>query len=526
MGIIRRILPIGRSQGSTFADYVLATLSDPRLLGEAARYVLTRRSRRIESGRRAARRPELRAPVAGARPPASIESVLEEIARDLHVLVLDRQPGRVTVGVAEIDLVSALVRLAAITPGVSLSIGGAPVTLGSTHFNSRALEARQIEARFAREDLGQATLAIESYRKIASGRWVSANDTNTIARAVYADIFEQPGTTEASGLLGGRTLGQIAEDRPIDVVYTWVNHADRQWQELFRTARAPEAGGVASIDAENPARFHNKDELRYSLRSVARNLPWVRRIHILTNCARPEWLGADDPRIAWVRHEEIIDLPYLPTFNSHVIESYLHHIPELAEHFLYLNDDFFVMQPLSKGHFFDPNGTSLSQLESYAMVAGPVKPGDADHLNAARNSARLIASRFGHVPTQLHRHVPYALRRSVLAEIEAEFADPFAAFRSNRFRRSNDVNLTSFLYHHYALATGRARTADCTSIFVKAQDIRWRARLAEAVTGKSQIVCINDGGDMRHSSIWTAGVADFMESAFPCPVSWEVPARQ
>ena len=59
---IRRMLPLGRRKGFTVADYVLATLSDPRLLGEATRHVLTRRSRKVESGLRAARRPELRTP--------------------------------------------------------------------------------------------------------------------------------------------------------------------------------------------------------------------------------------------------------------------------------------------------------------------------------------------------------------------------------------------------------------------------------------------------------------------------------
>jgi hypothetical protein len=150
-----------------------------------------------------------------------------------------------------------------------------------------------------------------------------------------------------------------------------------------------------------------------------------------------------------------------------------------------------------------------------------VRPGDADYLNAARNSARLIESRFGHVPTQLHRHVPYALRRSILAEIAAEFADAFAGFRVNRFRRSNDVNLTSFLYHHYALATKEATLADCTSILVKARDIRWRAHLATAAEGQVDIVCINEGGDMRPSAIRDRGILDFMETAFPHKAPWE-----
>jgi hypothetical protein len=504
-------------------DYMLAALSDPRLVGEAVRYVLTRWSRKVESGLRVARRPELRAS-GGAHLLASLDQIVDALARHLHVLVLDRRPGRLAIGVAEVDLLSALVRLAAVVPDLRLSIAGTPVSFGSTHFKSLALEAKQIEATLTDENLVPAALMIESYRKTAPGRWVSSNDRNTIARAIYTDIFEAPGRTEATDILGGRTLGQIAESRPVDVVYTWVNHADPAWQALYRTALggAGTPRNAVSIDAENIARFHNKDELRYSLRSVAQNLPWVRRIHVFTNCARPAWLKQDDPRVVWVRHEEVMAPEHLPSFNSHVIESYLHRIPDLAEHFLYLNDDFFVMRPLGKEHFFNANGTSRAQFEPYAMVAGPVRPGDADYLNAARNSARLIESRFGHVPTQLHRHVPYALRRSILAEIESEFANAFAGFRINRFRRSNDVNLTSFLYHHYALATKEATLADCKSILVRSRDIRWRAHITEAANGPFEIVCINEGGDMRPSSIWDGGVLDFMETAFPRHAPWEV----
>ena len=36
----------------------------------------------------------------------------------------------------------------------------------------------------------------------------------------------------------------------------------------------------------------------------------------------------------------------LPTFNSCAIESQLHRIPGLAECYLYLNDDFFLLRPL------------------------------------------------------------------------------------------------------------------------------------------------------------------------------------
>ena len=182
MDIIRRILPLGRGKGFRVSDYLLATLSDPRLLGQAARHVLTQRSRKVESGLRAATRPELRQPPAGPRVPASLESRVEELAREVHVLVLDRQPGRMTIGVAEVDLLSALVRLTTIAPSVALFIDDEPVSFGSPLFKSRALEASGVEARLTDRNLDPATLLIEAYRK-GPGRWVSANARNTIARA-------------------------------------------------------------------------------------------------------------------------------------------------------------------------------------------------------------------------------------------------------------------------------------------------------------------------------------------------------
>jgi hypothetical protein len=151
-----------------------------------------------------------------------------------------------------------------------------------------------------------------------------------------------------------------------------------------------------------------------------------------------------------------------------------------------------------------------------------VRPGDADYLNASRNSARLIRERFGHVPTQLHRHVAFALRRETLARIEADFAEAFAGFRANRFRRSTDVNLTSFLYHHFAIATGEAVAAECDSMLVKPQDVRWRAQLGKATKRRPALLCINEGGDMRPSVVWESSVQEFMQDAFPKTASWEI----
>eukprot|EP00762_Andalucia_godoyi_P002468 ANDGO_02653.mRNA.1 Exopolysaccharide phosphotransferase SCO2594 len=93
-------------------------------------------------------------------------------------------------------------------------------------------------------------------------------------------------------------------------------------------------------DVTSTSRFRDNDELLYSLRSVEKYAPWVRRIYIVTNGQVPAWLNTDHPKIRIVSHEEIfVNKSHLPTFSSPSIEAHLHRIPGLSKKFLYLNDD-------------------------------------------------------------------------------------------------------------------------------------------------------------------------------------------
>ena len=47
------------------------------------------------------------------------------------------------------------------------------------------------------------------------------------------------------------------------------------------------------------------------------------------------------------------------SFNSLSLESYLHHIPDLSDYFIYFNDDFFVNQSIDKSTFINPEGQIL-----------------------------------------------------------------------------------------------------------------------------------------------------------------------
>jgi hypothetical protein len=494
---------------------ILAAARNPAQARAALRLVLNRRARLRESARnaRAARR------IPGPAPDAvPLGQLIQGLGERMGVLLLQEGPARAAIGVADTQFLTALWWLSSRAPLSSLRLGRERVTFRTLGFERRALAAPSVTLCCLIPGGRIASLTVEPYVRRGPGHWLSNNPENSQARALFSDLLEQPGVTPVAQVLGGPTLATLRAAQPIDAVYTWVNHADPDWAALY--ARHKGGSLPAATDAMSLSRFHSNDELRYSLRSLEEGLPWVRRIHVLTNCAPPPWLRTDHPRIAWVPHEAAIPAESLPTFSSHVIESCLHRIPGLADRFIYINDDVFIGQPLEPGFFFDVSGASRALLEPYGMVSGPVRAGDPDYLNAARNSAALLRDAFGFAATRLHRHTTFALRRDLLAEIEARWPEVFQRLRATRFRTARDINLTSFLYHHYGLATGQVSMAEVTHAFLKSSDIRWRAGLAAIARTDPQIICLNEGGDPPGAD-WHRAVRDVLAARWPVPAPWE-----
>ncbi len=100
------------------------------------------------------------------------------------------------------------------------------------------------------------------------------------------------------------------------------------------------------------ARFRDYGFLKFWFRGVEKFAPWVRKIHFVTCGQKPEWLDENHPKINLVHHKDYIPEQFLPNYNSVVIERYLHKIPDLAEHFVYFNDDFYIINHLDKSRFF------------------------------------------------------------------------------------------------------------------------------------------------------------------------------
>ncbi|WP_189328580.1 stealth family protein [Actinoplanes ianthinogenes] len=307
---------------------------------------------------------------------------------------------------------------------------------------------------------------------------------------------------------------------PIDVVYTWVDGTDPAWQQR----RAQVTGETYHAESASAARFLSRDELRYSLRSIHANAPWVRNIYIVTDDQTPRWLDDSRSNIRVVSHKEIFsDASVLPVFNSHAIESQLHHIDGLAEHFLYLNDDMFFGRPMAPQTFFLANGLSKFFLSQGRVPVGPIREDDTPVDAAHKNNRRLLEAKFGPVTTQVFQHVPYALRRSVMTEIESEFAADYALTMASRFRHTEDLSPVSNLYHHYAFLSGRALPGSVKYGYVQLAVPDLAARLARALERRDwEAYCINDAYSTEDQlAAQDAVLRPFLDGYFPVPSPYE-----
>ena len=81
----------------------------------------------------------------------------------------------------------------------------------------------------------------------------------------------------------------------IDLVYTWVNDKDPAWRE--KKSKFDSEAFSCDKDANSSYRYFNNDELKYSLRSVQKNIPWINKIFIITDNQKPEWLNLNNEKI-------------------------------------------------------------------------------------------------------------------------------------------------------------------------------------------------------------------------------------
>ncbi len=227
-------------------------------------------------------------------------------------------------------------------------------------------------------------------------------------------------------------MKEIMFDKPIDLVYCWVDGNDIEWQKSKQFWQKKE--GLETITAVNPCRYTDNQELRYSLRSAQMYAPWIRKIFIVTNGQIPKWLNINHPKIQLVTHTEIMPKEALPTFNSCAIETCLTNIPDLSEYFLYANDDMFFDKKVSPSYFFDEKGDPIIHLKKHSWTTEEIEKNIYQH--TIYEAARLISDDFlSHENT----HNISVYRKSYFDACKNEFKNIFNKTTFSRFRSFSNI---------------------------------------------------------------------------------------
>ncbi len=200
-------------------------------------------------------------------------------------------------------------------------------------------------------------------------------------------------------------------------------------------------------------RFSHVGEIRFSIRSALKYMPWLRRIFIVTDSQTPPVDAAliESGKVKIIDHRDIIPDKYLPTFNSVTIESFLHRIDGLSEIFLYNNDDFMHFARVPESAFIARSEAGNLNLDLNVCHAATRRCMHLASRFLPSNYASVLANSFTQListaykllkgsPYRLHwseivapRHFTHIYRVETALRIEEEFADSLDANRRHRF---------------------------------------------------------------------------------------------
>ncbi|MET3647115.1 Stealth CR1 domain-containing protein [Phyllobacterium ifriqiyense] len=140
----------------------------------------------------------------------------------------------------------------------------------------------------------------------------------------------------------------------IDAVIAWVDGSDPKHFAKMQEHLDGRMLGKAT-------RYANNGEIYYCIASILKFAPFIRRIWIVSDNQKPQFI--DEFAKAGLCEQDFIQIidhtvlfagfeEVLPTFNARTIEAMFWRIPELSEHYIYLNDDFFMNRSLTPDFFF------------------------------------------------------------------------------------------------------------------------------------------------------------------------------
>jgi hypothetical protein len=242
----------------------------------------------------------------------------------------------------------------------------------------------------------------------------------------------------------------------IDAVITWVDGNDPKHQKKINRYLTTEKRN--SFDFQE--RYASFEEVKYTVHSILKYAPYIRKIFIVTDGQKPKFLtdASVYNKVSIVDHKDIFgaDQDVLPVFNSRSIETKIYTIPGLAEHYIYFNDDMFLLNatqptdffvdgfPVLRGHWHKFKKDIF--YKRFSLKKKAQQPG---HIKAQEKGAMLLGLK------QYFRchHTPQPQRKATLQAYFKAHRDVEAANARPKFRAVTQF-IPHFLAHHLEIMAG------------------------------------------------------------------------
>lgn len=323
----------------------------------------------------------------------------------------------------------------------------------------------------------------------------------------------------------------------IDFVVSWVNSNDKRWQ-LRKNQMLHKMNLPTLMVGED--RYHDYGFFKYWFRSIEKYAPWVHHVYLITDQQKPDFF-MESEKVSIVDHSEFIPNEYLPTFSSSVIELYLDQIPNIANNFVYFNDDMLLNSPVEPSDFFSTDGFPLDM-----AVPAIIEPHVGfDHLpfnnsfvlNKYFNKKKVLRENwkkfcclkygiknltklFLTLPFEYWSsfqilHIPYSLSKNDYNRLRNYAIDEMKRTSEMHFRSNYDINI--WLLQELRFMTGdflpRSFKAGSFFTFDMVDD------LIDTISKESiSMICINDDSkelDLSEKEIVAKKIINALKSKFP-----------
>lgn len=332
-------------------------------------------------------------------------------------------------------------------------------------------------------------------------------------------------------------------DFPIDFVVTWVDGSDPAWRA--KKSKYDSTFTTSENNMNSDKAYREWGTFKYWFRGVEKFAPWVNKVYLVTDNQKPDWLNINSDKLVLIDHKDIINNDFLPVFSANPIESNIHRISDLSEHFVFFNDDMYLTAQVEPTDFFSEEG-----LPKYNTALSPIIPVRYGTGNFQINDMEVVTSYFTRneilkngqffnpkqglkniVKSLLYKnskficgfwesHLPYPLLKSTMELVWEKEKDILERTSASRFRNPSDTNVWLFKYWQIAsgqYAIGNPKLGGLFTLDNAGPDF-WNL----LNSGKYQIMSINDGFNVQDEEKVMDEFTDVMTKLLPVKCTFEL----